>query len=98
MPEDRHGVRPPAAIAALHHAEDPLGAKLLAAKFLDLSGWVRLEIALLNQMVEKSANRHQAPIDARHRLLLVPMEVVAEIHDVTDGDPLDRRTFPDWPR
>ena len=45
-------------------------------------------------MVDETADRDQAPVDARYRLLLVPMKVVAEVHDITDGDPLDDEPFP----
>jgi len=71
-----------------------LRGQLLAAKLLDLSGWVRWEVASLNQMVDEAANRNQTTVDARHRLPLVSMEVISEIHNITDGDPLDGEPFP----
>jgi len=71
-----------------------LRGQLLAAKLFDLSGWIRFEVAGLNQMVDEAADGYQTTIDTRHRLPLVPMEVVSEIDHITDGDPLDDESFP----
>jgi hypothetical protein len=70
-----------------------LRGQLLAMKFFDLSGRIRFEVAGLNQMVDEAADRNQAPVHTRHRLSLVPMEVISEIDHITDGDPLDGETF-----
>ncbi len=72
----------------------PFGGKLLATKLFDRLGRVRLQVAVLTEPSEISADRDQGPIDRCDGLTLVPAQVILEIGHVPDGDPLDGERLP----
>jgi hypothetical protein len=54
-----------------------------------LFGWISGDMALPDQPADEPANGDEVAVDGRHGLTSIPSLMIAEVSDVTGGDPTD---------